>query len=79
MRIEPRAGLVAAVLAASLAATALPAASAEVAASATEIRPLLIGAQAPDVAVQALDGSEVELKDILAKQRSVLVFYRGGW
>ena len=62
-----------------LAGGAAAATAAEVPASADEVRPLLIGAQAPEATVQSLDGTDVALKDILAKQRSVLVFYRGGW
>ena len=65
--------------AALFAGSALAATAAEVPASAAEVQPLLIGAQAPEATVQALDGTDVALKDILAKQRSVLVFYRGGW
>ena len=61
------------------AGSALAATAADVPASAEEVQPLLIGAQAPEATVQSLEGTDVALKDILAKQRSVLVFYRGGW
>jgi hypothetical protein len=74
---KPLAGLAGLTLVA--AAAVAPAHAVDPAPSAEEVQPLLIGAQAPDATVLTLDGTAVELKDILAKQRSVLVFYRGGW
>jgi peroxiredoxin len=50
-----------------------------IAASPTEVRPLLLGSSLPDVALQALDGSAVRLKQALAGKPALLVFYRGGW
>ena len=47
--------------------------------SAEAIQPLLIGATTPDVQVRLVDGTSVNLKDLTKKQRTVLVFYRGGW
>ena len=67
---------------ASLLLAALPvqaAAAAEVPDSAEKVTPLLIGATAPDATLATPEGDDVSLKDLLAKQRSVLVFYRGGW
>lgn len=65
--------------AALLAAGAAIASASEVPTRADQVRPLLIGAQAPEATVQSLDGTDVALQDIFAKQRTVLVFYRGGW
>ncbi len=45
----------------------------------TEVRPILLGAAVPDVGLQALDGTEVRLRDVVRGKPSVLVFYRGGW
>ena len=44
-----------------------------------EVRPLLIGALAPDAPLRALDGKALSLKSRLAGKPTVLVFYRGGW
>jgi len=49
------------------------------AASPKDVRPLLIGAAAPNVTVRAVDGAAVDLAELTKKQRTVLVFYRGGW
>ena len=43
------------------------------------IRPLMIGATVPDVALVTPDHRPVELKEALAKQPTVLIYYRGGW
>ncbi|MGD9583512.1 MAG: peroxiredoxin-like family protein [Lysobacterales bacterium] len=61
------------------AATAQPAAAAELAASATEVRPLLLGSAVPEVKLQTVDGADTTLKTLLAGKPAVLVFYRGGW
>jgi peroxiredoxin len=59
---------------------AVPAAqAAELAAAATDIRPLLLGSEAPDVALRAVDGKDVTLGQLLSGKPTVLVFYRGGW
>jgi cytochrome oxidase Cu insertion factor (SCO1/SenC/PrrC family) len=70
-------GIFSALFVASLSVTT--ASAAEVPDSAEKVTPLLIGATAPDVKLTTPDGEDVSLKDLLAKQRSVLVFYRGGW
>jgi peroxiredoxin len=53
--------------------------SAEIAKSADEVRPLLVGADFPKVELANADGKTVKLKDHLKGQTTVLVFYRGGW
>ena len=50
-----------------------------VAASANDIRPLLIGAKVPDPALRRIDGSPVGLSELLDNQPAILIFYRGGW
>ena len=44
-----------------------------------QIRPLLIGAHIPDVTLVTPDHQPVVLRDALAKQPTVLIYYRGGW
>ena len=47
--------------------------------SASDIRPLNIGAKAPNATVQTPDNKDIDLHDAFKKQRTVLIFYRGGW
>jgi hypothetical protein len=47
--------------------------------SAEEIRPLLIGATVPDVALRTGQGTETTLYGALGEQPAVLIVYRGGW
>lgn len=47
--------------------------------SAADIRPLLIGATVPQVALQTADGKAFDLSGAVAKKPTVLIFYRGGW
>jgi hypothetical protein len=58
---------------------AAPATAAEAFASATEIRPLLLGTEVPAVEVLGLDGKEVDLAAVIGSKDAVLIFYRGGW
>jgi hypothetical protein len=44
-----------------------------------EIRPLLIGRQAPALTLTAADGSAFDLDAALHAKPTVLIFYRGGW
>ena len=53
--------------------------AAELAASAQDVRPLLIGAEVPQLLLRAADGSEFDLNGAIAKQPTILIFYRGGW
>ena len=43
------------------------------------IRPLLIGASLPDLTLADVRGNAVDLNVVLAKQPSIIMFYRGGW
>ncbi|HJU38013.1 MAG TPA: peroxiredoxin-like family protein [Tahibacter sp.] len=45
----------------------------------TSVRPLLLGSPVPAVDVTRLDGTSVPLRELVGSQRSVIVFYRGGW
>jgi peroxiredoxin len=54
-------------------------ASAELAASADQIRPVLLGTKLPEVALNTLDGKATTLKEQVGGKPTILVFYRGGW
>lgn len=43
------------------------------------VTPLLNGQSVPEVNVTTMDNRTVSLKSILAKQKTILFFYRGGW
>ena len=44
-----------------------------------EVRPLLVGAEVPDLTLTAADGKKFELRAATAEQRAIVIFYRGGW
>jgi peroxiredoxin len=50
-----------------------------VAATAEQIRPLGVGAGVPRLTLRDAQGRPVDLNAAIAKQPTVLVFYRGGW
>lgn len=51
---------------------------AQIAASAEEVSPLLIGEEIPEYTLMSVDGQQVSTKDIFNKP-TVLIIYRGGW
>lgn len=53
--------------------------SAETASSSKDIQPLLIGASTPSVEVHTPDGTASDLTKLVDGERTVLIFYRGGW
>jgi peroxiredoxin len=54
-------------------------AAAEFAASADQVRPVLLGSKLPEVALTNLAGKATTLKEQVAGKPTILVFYRGGW
>ena len=50
-----------------------------VAASPDQVRPLLIGAEVPELTLTAADGTAFDLSAVTGEQRAIIVFYRGGW
>jgi peroxiredoxin len=50
-----------------------------VAASPTDVQPVLVGTQVPNVALKDTSGKEVELGSLLARKPTILVVYRGNW
>jgi peroxiredoxin len=48
-------------------------------ASAQEVRPLLIGASVPDMALTSAAGNTFNLRKNLVKKPGIIIFYRGGW
>lgn len=51
----------------------------KVAKSPEEINPLKVGAKAPKTSLKTGDGKAFDLNAALAKQPTVLIFYRGRW
>lgn len=50
-----------------------------VAASATNIAPLLIGETIPNITLKTSENKDVKISDLFGKKKTVLIFYRGGW
>ena len=51
----------------------------ELAASAEQVRPLLLGSKMPEVALRTTDGKQTSLRAQVDGKPAILVFYRGGW
>lgn len=51
----------------------------QIAESAENVTPLLIGQSAPNSKLQTVDGDPVSLKALTMEKPTVLIFYRGGW
>lgn len=51
----------------------------QIADSAQNVTPLLIGQSAPNSKLQTVDGDPVSLKALTMQKPTVLIFYRGGW
>lgn len=51
----------------------------QIADSAENVTPLLIGQAAPSSKLQTVDGDPVSLKALTMQKPTVLIFYRGGW
>jgi len=47
--------------------------------SAKDINPLLTGQQIPDVILKNASGMDVDLHKLVSEQKSLILFYRGGW
>jgi hypothetical protein len=52
---------------------------ANIAASPEQIRPLLLGDTIPSVTVADIEGTSLNLRDVVSGQPTILIFYRGGW
>jgi len=52
---------------------------AQIASSAEETCPLKIGMKIPDVDLKTLDGSTIQITELLSQKPTLLVFYRGSW
>lgn len=53
--------------------------SAQAPINAEDISPLLIGESIPNFTLKDENGNDIKLQELLNKQPTVLVFYRGGW
>ena len=47
--------------------------------NATDISPLLIGEQIPDIVLKNVDGEAVSIHQLFKNKPTLLIFYRGGW
>ena len=47
--------------------------------NAEDVCPIKIGTEIPNTIVRTIDNKEVSLKEIIGKQKSIIIFYRGGW
>lgn len=45
----------------------------------TEVNPVEVGSTVPDVALDKADGSEIQLRELVAEKDTVIIFYRGSW
>ena len=51
----------------------------DVAPDSASIRPLLIGARAPDLVLATGEGKPFDLNQAFGRKPTVLILYRGGW
>jgi len=51
----------------------------EIAKSAIDIAPLLIGEKIPALTLKTAENKAVDLSELLRKKKTVLIFYRGNW
>lgn len=51
----------------------------KVAQNANEICPIKIGEEIPSAILQSLDGNEINIREVVKGNKSVIIFYRGGW
>jgi peroxiredoxin len=54
-------------------------ATAQVAETAQDIKPILVGTEIPHAQITSMDGKQQDIYDIVGKKPTVLVFYRGNW
>lgn len=47
--------------------------------SPSKVNPILINSTIPDVSLKNIDGEDVNLRELTAKQPTLIIFYRGGW
>ncbi|TDD95559.1 peroxiredoxin-like family protein [Flavobacterium cellulosilyticum] len=47
--------------------------------TANDVSPLLIGEKIPNLTLKSIEGNDINLSDTFSKQKTILVFYRGGW
>lgn len=51
----------------------------EIAKSADQVHPLLIGQTVPSTSVFSVENKKTDLLELVAAKKTILVFYRGGW
>jgi peroxiredoxin len=45
----------------------------------TEVNPVEVGSTVPDIQLTTSSGTQVALRELVAKQPTIIIFYRGGW
>lgn len=50
-----------------------------IAENAEDVCPVKIGTEIPNAIVRTVDNKEISLKEMIGKQKSIIIFYRGGW
>lgn len=51
----------------------------KVANSVNEICPVKIGTEVPSAMIKSINGNDLDIKEIVKDQKSIIIFYRGGW
>jgi len=51
----------------------------KIAKSAEDICPVKIGTEIPSALIKSINGNELNIKEIVKDQKSIIIFYRGGW
>lgn len=51
----------------------------KIAKSAEDICPIKIGMEVPSAIIKSITGSDIDIKEIVKDQKSIIIFYRGGW
>jgi len=51
----------------------------KIAKSAEDICPVKIGTEIPSALIKSINGNELDIKEIAKDQKSIIIFYRGGW
>lgn len=54
-------------------------AAAQLPRSAESVCPILIGSALPSITLSNIEGKSVDIKNIVDKKPSIIIFYRGGW
>lgn len=51
----------------------------KIAKSAEDVCPIKIGAEIPSAIIRTIKGEEIDIRELAKNQKTVVIFYRGGW